>query len=289
MKKTVLFVIAALLAFTNVTSAQLVFDGGPDGTGTDFFDEANWVDTETGMDPEPDTVNPVEVTNGFFSGGFITSDLTIGGEFAVVAEGVGDDVANIRMTNGLTLTLEDNATLNCQLLTANAGEEINVVLSDNAELTIDRMVRTAFDLSDNANLSFVGTSPEFDTDRINFSSDWMGSVSTQVPNGGRSLLIGDNNSALFNSATVNGVDATNEDFDTVLFGVNFIHTLEAVSPPLLGDVNRDGVVNFLDIAPFINLLANPNVFQEEGDLNEDSVINFLDISPFIQVLAGGGQ
>ena len=43
MKKTVLFVIAALLAFTNVTSAQLVFDGGPDGTGTDFFDEANWV------------------------------------------------------------------------------------------------------------------------------------------------------------------------------------------------------------------------------------------------------
>ena len=83
MKKTVLFVIAALLAFTNVTSAQLVFDGGPDGTGTDFFDEANWVDTETGMDPEPDTVNPVEITNGLFSGGFITSDLTIGGEFAV--------------------------------------------------------------------------------------------------------------------------------------------------------------------------------------------------------------
>lgn len=287
MKKTVLFVIAALLAFTNITSAQLVFDGGPDGTGTDFFDEANWVDTETGIDPEPDTVNPVEITDGLFSGGFITSDLTIGGEFAVVAEGVGDDVANIRMTNGLTLTLEDNATLNCQLLTANVGEEINVVLSDNAELTIDRMVRTAFDLSDNANLSFVGTSPEFDTDRINFSSDWMGSVSTQVPNGGRSLLIGDNNSALFNSATVNGVDATNEDFDRVLFGVNFIHTLEAVSPPLLGDVNRDGVVNFLDIAPFINLLANPNVFQEEGDLNEDGEINFLDISPFIQVLAGG--
>ena len=287
MKKSILLALIILLAFTNITSAQLVFDGGPDGTGTDFFDEANWVDTETGMDPASDTINPVEVTNGFFSGGFITSDLTIGGEFSVVAEGVGDDVANIRMTNGLTLTLEDNATLNCQLLTANAGEEINVVLSDNAELTIDRMVRTAFDLSDNANLSFVGTSPEFDTDRINFSSDWMGSVSTQVPNGGRGFLIGDNNSALFNSATVNGVDATNEDFDTVLFGVNFIHTLEAVSPPLLGDVNRDGVVNFLDIAPFINLLANPNVFQEEGDLNEDSVINFLDISPFIQVLAGG--
>ena len=62
-----------------------------------------------------------------------------------------------------------------------------------------------------------------------------------------------------------------------------------VTAPLLGDVNLDGVVNFLDIAPFINLLANTNVFQEEGDLNEDGVINFLDIAPFIQVLAGGGQ
>ena len=62
-----------------------------------------------------------------------------------------------------------------------------------------------------------------------------------------------------------------------------------VTAPLLGDVNLDGVVNFLDIVPFINLLANTNVFQEEGDLNEDGVINFRDISPFIQVLAGGGQ
>ena len=62
-----------------------------------------------------------------------------------------------------------------------------------------------------------------------------------------------------------------------------------VTAPLLGDVNLDGVVNFLDIAPFINLLANSNVFQEEGDLNEDGVINFLDIAPFIQVLTGGGQ
>ena len=58
-----------------------------------------------------------------------------------------------------------------------------------------------------------------------------------------------------------------------------------VTAPLLGDVNLDGVVNFLDIVPFINLLANTNVFQEEGDLNEDGVINFRDISPFIQVLA----
>ena len=285
MKKTILFIVTALLAFTNIASAQLVFDGGPSGTGTDFFDEANWVDTETGMDPEPDTVNPVEVTNGLFSGGFITSDLTIGGEFAVVAEGVGDDVANIRMTNGLTLTLEDNATLNCQLLTANADEEINVVLSDNAELTVGRIARTAFDLSGNANLMFVpnSSSPEFTTDRINFSAAWTGDVTTGLPNFNRTSLTGDDGSALFNTATIDGVAATNVDFSRIFFGADIIHNL-----PLRGDVNRDEVVNFLDIAEFILLLSlSPNGFRAEADLNVDGVTNFLDISPFIQVLAGG--
>ena len=285
MKKSILLALIILLAFTNITSAQLVFDGGPDGTGTDFFDEANWVDTETGMDPEPDTVNPVEVTDGVFSGGFITSDLTIGGEFAVVAEGVGDDVANIRMTNGLTLTLEDNATLNCQLLTANADEEINVVLSDNAELTVGRIARTAFDLSGNANLMFVpnSSSPEFTTDRINFSAAWTGDVTTGLPNFNRTSLTGDDGSALFNTATIDGVAATNVDFSRIFFGADIIHNL-----PLRGDVNRDEVVNFLDIAEFILLLSlSPNGFRAEADLNVDGVTNFLDISPFIQVLAGG--
>ena len=285
MKKSILLALIILLAFTNITSAQLVFDGGPDGTGTDFFDEANWVDTETGMDPEPDTVNPVEVTDGVFSGGFITSDLTIGGEFAVVAEGVGDDVANIRMTNGLTLTLEDNATLNCQLLTANADEEINVVLSDNAELTVGRIARTAFDLSGNANLMFVpnSSSPEFTTDRINFSAAWTGDVTTGLPNFNRTSLTGDDGSALFNTATIDGVAATNVDFSRIFFGADIIHNL-----PLRGDVNRDEVVNFLDIAEFIvRLSISPNGFRAEADLNVDGVTNFLDISPFIQVLAGG--
>ena len=287
MKKTVLFVIAALLAFTNVTSAQFVYDGGPDGTGTDFFDEAKWVDTETGMDPATDTINPVEVTNGLFTGGFITSDLTIGGDFAVVAEGVGENVANIRMTNGLTLTLEDNANLNCQFLTGNAGEEINVVLSDDAELTVARIARTAFDLSGNAILLFAtnSSSPEFTTDRINFSAAWSGNVTTQLPNFNRTSLTGDDGSALFNTATIDGVAATNVDFSRIFFGADIIHNL-----PLRGDVNRDEVVNFLDIAEFIFLLSiSPNGFRAEADLNVDGVTNFLDISPFIQALTSGTQ
>ena len=56
---------------------------------------------------------------------------------------------------------------------------------------------------------------------------------------------------------------------------------------LLGDVNLDGVVNFLDISPFIGVLSNQGT-QAEADLNQDGVVSFLDISPFIMALTAGG-
>ena len=62
----------------------------------------------------------------------------------------------------------------------------------------------------------------------------------------------------------------------------------AVSVPevLLGDVNLDGVVNFLDVFPFISLL-NSDESQLEADLNQDGEVNFLDITLFIQALSNG--
>ena len=53
---------------------------------------------------------------------------------------------------------------------------------------------------------------------------------------------------------------------------------------LLGDVNRDGVVDFLDISPFIVVLSNSG-FQLEADINQDGEVDFLDISPFIVILS----
>ena len=53
---------------------------------------------------------------------------------------------------------------------------------------------------------------------------------------------------------------------------------------LRGDVNLDGMVNFLDIAPFISRLTDMEN-QAEADVNEDGIVNFLDIAPFIGVLA----
>ena len=54
---------------------------------------------------------------------------------------------------------------------------------------------------------------------------------------------------------------------------------------ILRDVNGDGVVNFLDIAPFIALLSSQE-FQAEADIDGNGIVNFLDIGPFIVILSG---
>ena len=54
---------------------------------------------------------------------------------------------------------------------------------------------------------------------------------------------------------------------------------------LLGDCNLDGVVNFLDISPFISILS-ANDFLEEADVNQDGTVDFLDINPFNQPAIG---
>ena len=94
--------------------------------------------------------------------------------------------------------------------------------------------------------------------------------------------------------TLSGVLADGEPFSFDLnvaesFGLDFFSPDASLSVTLsaallLGDINRDGVVDFFDISPFIMLLSNGG-FQAEGDINQDGVVDFFDISPFIGILA----
>ncbi len=54
-------------------------------------------------------------------------------------------------------------------------------------------------------------------------------------------------------------------------------------PGQLGDINRDGQINLLDVAPFVNLVTT-GMYQFEADINGDKVVDLLDISPFIDLL-----
>jgi len=53
---------------------------------------------------------------------------------------------------------------------------------------------------------------------------------------------------------------------------------------LLGDCNIDGVVDFVDILPFISTLTTAE-YLVQADTNEDGVIDFRDIVPFITLLS----
>ena len=53
---------------------------------------------------------------------------------------------------------------------------------------------------------------------------------------------------------------------------------------LLGDVNMDGIVNLLDVGPFVDALTN-GTFIAEADVNQDGSVNLLDAGPFVDILS----
>ncbi len=55
---------------------------------------------------------------------------------------------------------------------------------------------------------------------------------------------------------------------------------------ILGDVNCDGEVNLLDVAPFIDTLTT-DPFNPKADINQDGVVDLLDVAPFVELLSGG--
>jgi len=67
-----------------------------------------------------------------------------------------------------------------------------------------------------------------------------------------------------------------------------------VPPFLLGDLDCDGLVDFVDINPFVLALTNPAGYAQahpgcsidNGDINMDGLVDFGDINPFVWLLTG---
>ena len=84
------------------------------------------------------------------------------------------------------------------------------------------------------------------------------------------------------SYDLNLVNGSNADF----LSADATLTVTLVSTEvILGDCDQDGDVDFLDIAPFIEILSTAAVLAE-ADCNLDGDVNFLDIAPFIVILTG---
>ena len=132
----------------------------------------------------------------------------------------------------------------------------------------------------------------FDGSAVNFfgSQFFIDGVELDSLQPGQALTITDRDVML------SGVLDSGEQFNYVLhlfrdpdrgffdIGATVTVTLGSPGAILLCDVNQDGLLNFLDIAPFIEILA-ANTFLPQADCNLDGAVNFLDIAPFIAILA----
>ena len=56
-------------------------------------------------------------------------------------------------------------------------------------------------------------------------------------------------------------------------------------PLLLGDINCDGIVSLLDVAPFVDLVTNGG-FSSKADFNADGMVTLLDVAGFVTALIG---
>lgn len=75
------------------------------------------------------------------------------------------------------------------------------------------------------------------------------------------------------------------DFDFEAFSFDNIRITTGTNV-LKGDVNLDGVVDLLDVVPFVAVLQN-GLYQAEADTNCDGSVNLLDVEPFVILLGGG--
>lgn len=172
--------------------------------------------------------------------------------------------------------------------------------STNADGTINttRVFHSQSSLTQN----FNGNIEPADMDNDGFVDMVVSDVDVDIPgcnrrftllqnNGGNNLFNPNNGSIL--SWNVQG------SHDTVVIDINrdgfkdlfmatcdtyhmFVNTEEAIP----GDVNCDGLVNLLDVNPFIDLLSNGG-FKLQADMNGDGGVNLLDVTGFVNVLAGG--
>lgn len=99
----------------------------------------------------------------------------------------------------------------------------------------------------------------------------------------------------FGPYDVSVADVNGDGFDDVVtgnfnpfadFGFEGITVLlnQSCNNALIDDVNRDGVVDLLDVEPFkIQVISGG--FQVEADVNGDGKVDLLDIAGFVDLLA----
>lgn len=221
-------------------------------------------------------------TVGIYDGAvmFDYLDITLEGGISKGA-GYGNDFVSLllRVVNHSNASFDSVADLNA--LTVNLGEVSLGEPITPVDFSIYNLASQA-GVGLTANLDLVAVNPFPQNGFLTFSSSLFEGLNGDNSAG---LTIAGTPSQLRAGSTEFVLQLSDEDIpgaeeQFMLLIVNF----NAVDNFLLGDINRDGVTDFLDIAPFIGLLTT-GTFLDGTDFNGDGQVTFLDIAPFIAILA----
>ena len=85
-------------------------------------------------------------------------------------------------------------------------------------------------------------------------------------------------------ADVEYFDVNNDGFPDAVGGrIDIMISINQCTQLVLGDMNRDGEVNLLDVAPFVAAL-NSDSCRLEADINGDGTLDLLDVAPFVELV-----
>ena len=134
----------------------------------------------------------------------------------------------------------------------------------------------------------VDNAPDPTTVTLDITALVRGWADGSIPNHGVTFTSSANipQAAYFSNATIVTSEETNPPASIDQVRILTASSLNPTIVPsfLLGDVNRDSVVDFFDISPFLALLSAGD-FQPEADINESGAVDFFDISPFVAILS----
>ena len=160
----------------------------------------------------------------------------------------------------------------------------------NCQTRLDNFVLTVPFSSTTGDVNKDGAVTQADVDLAQLYLDGDGGETAAVRQSDlMALAQGPTEAEVLESLNLNDFDLTGDSiFDAA--DVAAIQALVPATTVLLGDVNLDESVNFLDITPFIGVLSGSGIpNQAEADCDENGVVNFLDITPFIAILSGSGS
>jgi hypothetical protein len=238
----------------SLTAQTIVFDNGVGGaTG---IDDA----LQSDADPLPENNNMVEIAADDFSvaKNTLITNVQWVGLYAVSNTPAVDNFV-------IRIYTDKNGPSGTPLATFEVGNNVNRTDSgQNFQLLLD-----VFEYS--AEINFVanaGTTYWLSIDARSFADNndtWFwGSLSTT--------------GNAHNSPDLNNWSQFGHSTSMVLMGTE-------KSDDLVGDVNCDGVVDLLDVAPFVDLITDGG-FSAKADINGDGVVDLLDVGPFVDLIVG---